>query len=293
LILILETKIWDELIISTATFLAAIFLLCGLKGVISASSLKSRTISKNRSYSENKAVKYLANIYRTSRKILSVLIFIVLVLVFYLLSGNFIFSLFVSVCLEIFILDMLKGLKEKRKDLLHGQLIEFIGNMTVMLKAGKTVRNIFKDSIGWFKEPLSVYLLEIANELELNTTLDEALNRFSEKCGSREVDLLTSSLKINNKIGGDLISILDNIADSMRNNLKLKSQVKTMSLQSRYSGNIISIFPIVVLILLYIFMNKTILDFFSTGMGIILLFIGGILEVAGIIVIKKITGTGE
>jgi Flp pilus assembly protein TadB len=66
-----------------------------------------------------------------------------------------------------------------------------------------------------------------------------------------------------------------------------------MSLQSRYSGNIISIFPIIVLVLLYIFMNKTILDFFSTGMGIILLFIGGILEVAGIIVIKKITGTGE
>lgn len=286
-------EIWDEILISTASFLAIIFLLYGLKGVISASSLKTRTISKNRSYSENKVVKYLTNIYRTRRKILSVLIFIVLALVFYLLSGNFIFSLFVSICLEIFILDMLKGLKEKRKDLLHSQLIEFIGNMTVMLKAGKTVRNIFKDSIGWFKEPLSVYLLEIANELELNTTLDEALNRFSEKCGSREVDLLTSSLKINNKIGGDLISILDNIADSMRNNLKLKSQVKTMSLQSRYSGNIISIFPIIVLILLYIFMNKTILDFFSTGMGIILLFIGGILEVAGIIVIKKITGTGK
>jgi len=286
-------EIWDEILISTASFLAIIFLLCGLKGAISAFGLKAKTISGNRSYRENKAVKFLINIYRNSRKILSVLIFIVLALVFYLLSGNFIFSLFISICLEIFIFDILKGLEGKRKDLLHSQLVEFMGNMTVMLKAGKTVRNIFKDSISWFKEPLSVYLLEIANELELNTTLDEALNRFSEKCGSREVDLLTSSLKINNKIGGDLISILDNIADSMRNNLKLKSQVKTMSLQSRYSGNIISIFPIVVLILLYIFMNKTILDFFSTGMGIILLFIGGILEVAGIIAIKKITGTGE
>ncbi len=155
------------------------------------------------------------------------------------------------------------------------------------------MRSIFKDSANWFKDPLSTYSLEVANELELNSTLDEALDRFSEKCRSREANLLVSSLKINNKIGGDLISILDNIADSMRHNLKLKSQIKTMSLQSRYSGNIISIFPIIVLVLLYIFMNKTVLDFFSTSLGIILLFIGGVLEIAGVIVMKKIINIGK
>jgi len=165
--------------------------------------------------------------------------------------------------------------------------------MTVLLKAGKTVRSIFKDSADWFKDPLNTHLLEAANELELNSTLDEALDRFSEKCRSREVDLLASSLKINNKIGGDLISVLDNIADSMRHNLKLKSQIKTMSLQSRYSGNIISIVPIVVLVLLYIFMNKTVMDFFSTSAGAILLFIGGVLETAGVIVMKRIINIGN
>ncbi len=201
--------------------------------------------------------------------------------------------MFVSLCLEIYILDLLNGLEEKRKELIHSQLIEFISNMTVLLRAGKTVRSIFKESANWFKDPLSTHLLEVANELELNSTLDEALDRFSQKCRSREANLLVSSLKINNRIGGDLISILDNITDSMRHNLKLKSQIKTMSLQSRYSGNIISIFPIIVLVLLYIFMNKTVVDFFSTGPGVILLFIGGVLEIAGVIVMKKITSIGK
>ncbi|GAI09103.1 unnamed protein product [marine sediment metagenome] len=155
------------------------------------------------------------------------------------------------------------------------------------------MRSIFKESANWFKDPLSTHLLEVANELELNSTLDEVLDRFSQKCRSREANLLVSSLKINNRIGGDLISILDNIADSMRHNLKLKSQIKTMSLQSRYSGNIISIFPIIVLVLLYIFMNKTVVDFFSTSPGVILLFIGGVLEIAGVIVMKKITSIGK
>lgn len=286
-------KILDEILISTVLVLTIISLLYGLKKAVSVFSLKTKISYENRNYRESKVIKFLINIYGTGRRILSVFIFIVLILFFYLLSRNIIFSLFVGLCLEIYILDLLNGLEEKRKELLHSQLIEFISNMTVLLKAGKTVRSIFKESANWFKDPLSTHLLEVANELELNSTLDEALDRFSQKCRSREANLLVSSLKINNRIGGDLISILDNIADSMRHNLKLKSQIKTMSLQSRYSGNIISIFPIIVLVLLYIFMNKTVVDFFSTSPGVILLFIGGVLEIAGVIVMKKITSIGK
>lgn len=286
-------KILDEILISTVLVLTIISLLYGLKKAVSVFSLKTKISYENRNYRESKVIKFLINIYGTGRRILSVFIFIVLILFFYLLSRNIIFSLFVGLCLEIYILDLLNGLEEKRKELIHSQLIEFISNMTVLLKAGKTVRSIFKESANWFKDPLSTHLLEVANELELNSTLDEALDRFSQKCRSREANLLVSSLKINNRIGGDLISILDNIADSMRHNLKLKSQIKTMSLQSRYSGNIISIFPIIVLVLLYIFMNKTVVDFFSTSPGVILLFIGGVLEIAGVIVMKKITSIGK
>ena len=291
MVLILEMKIWDEILISTTSILATICMFYGLKRIVPIFAPGARTIRENRNYGKSGAVNFLTNIYRTNRKILTLIIFTILTLFFYLLCGNFLFSLFIGICLEIYIFDLLKGLEEKRKDLLHGQLLEFISNMIVMLKAGKTVRSIFKDSAGWFKDPLNTYLLEVVNELELNSTLDEVLNRFSQKCGSREVGLLVCSLKINNKIGGDLISILGNIADSIRHNLKLKSQIDTMSLQSRYSGNIISIFPIIVLIILCIFMNKTILDFFSTDMGIILLFIGGIMEIAGIVIMKKIIGT--
>jgi len=263
----------------------------GLKRIVPVFVWKDRTLRENRSYGRSGVIKFLAKIYRAKRKMLAIIIFIILTLSVYLLCGNFIFSLFIGVCLEIYILDLLRGLEEKRKDLLHGQLLEFISNMIVMLKAGKTVRSIFKDSIGWFKDPLNTYLAEVVNDLELNSTLDEVLNIFSQKCMSREVDLLVCSLKINNKIGGNLISMLASIADTIRHNLKLKSQTDTMSLQSRYSGNIISLFPVVVLIILCVFMNKAILDFFSTDIGIILLFIGGVMEITGIVIMKKIIGT--
>ncbi len=286
-------KIWDEILISFTFILVILCMFHGLKRIAPIFIPKARTLRENRSYGRYGAIKFLTKIYRTRRKMLTIIIFIILTLSVYLLCGNFIFSLFIGVCLEIYILDLLRGLEEKRKDLLHGQLLEFISNVTMMLKAGRTVRSIFKNSIGWFKDPLNTYLVEVVNDLELNSTLDEVLNRFSQKCGSREVDLLVCSLKINNKIGGDLISMLASIADTIRHNLKLKSQTDTISIQSRYSGNIISLFPIIVLIILCVFMNKAILDFFSTGIGIILLFIGGIMEIAGIVIMKKIISASK
>lgn len=279
-----------EILVSVISFISIIFLLFGLKNIVSTYGSGIRVLSPGKNYREIRIIKFIINKCETEKKVLIIILFFILTLCIYLLSGNLVFSLFTGICLEIYILDLFKSFEEKRKDLLNSQLIEFLNNMAVMLKAGNTVRSIFKSSAGLFKEPLGTYLMETANELELNSTLDGALDRFSQKCRSREADLLASSLKINDKIGGDLIPILDNVTDSIRHNLKLKSKIQTMSIQSRYSGNIISIFPVIVLILMCVFMKEAVMGFFSTAVGVTLLIIGGILEIAGIAAIKKITG---
>lgn len=283
-------KMRYEILISIISFITVIFLLFGLKNIASVYGSGMGISDSERYHGEIRLIKFIMNKWGTRKKVLIIVIFFILTLCVYLLSGNFVFSLFAGICLEIYIIDLFNSFEDKRKDLLNSQLIEFLNNMAVMLKAGNTVRSIFKSSAGSFKEPLGSYLMEAAGELELNSTLDEALDRFSQKCRSREADLLVSSLKINNKIGGDLIPILDNVTDSIRHNLKLKSKIQTMSVQSRYSGNIISIFPVIVLILMCIFKKEAVMGYFSTGIGIILLIIGGILEITGIVIIKKITG---
>ena len=69
-----------------------------------------------------------------------------------------------------------------------------------MLKAGKTIRNIFKESLSWVKNPLQAYLRKLINRLELNFSFDDALDTFADSCGGNEARLLVSALKINNRI---------------------------------------------------------------------------------------------
>ena len=85
-----------------------------------------------------------------------------------------------------------------------------------------------------------------------------------------------------------MVQVLNSVSATLRQNLKSRSRLNTLILQSKYSANIISLFPIIALIILYIFYGDIIMDFFSSGIGIIVLIAGGTLELAGIIIMKKI-----
>lgn len=215
-------------------------------------------------------------------------IFIVLAGIFYLWFQNILLSLFISICISIYIIDIFNIVEKNRIKNLHKQLIEFLEYMIIMLRAGKTLRYIFLNSWRKFRDPLGRYLKELAEGLEINPDIDEMMNIFERRSKSREARLITSGIRINSKTGGDLITLLDSISDTLRKSLRSKSRLSNLTLQSKLSANIISLFPVAALLFLYIFYSDRILDFFSTSTGIIVLMIGGLLEISGIIFMKKI-----
>jgi len=208
-------------------------------------------------------------------------IFIVLAGIFYLWFQNILLSLFISICISIYIIDIFNIVEKNRIKNLHKQLIEFLEYMIIMLRAGKTLRYIFLNSWRKFRDPLGRYF-------EINPDIDEMMNIFERRSKSREARLITSGIRINSKTGGDLITLLDSISDTLRKSLRSKSRLSNLTLQSKLSANIISLFPVAALLFLYIFYSDRILDFFSTSTGIIVLMIGGLLEISGIIFMKKI-----
>lgn len=138
------------------------------------------------------------------------------------------------------------------------------------------------------QQPLKNYLKYLADELDMNSSFDEAFDNFAENCSSRESQLISTALKLNNRIGGDLVFILGNIIETLQESLRIKANSRTVTLQSRYSGNFIALMPVIILAALFFFMNIQIQEFFSSKIGSIFLITGGLLELSGIIIIRKI-----
>ncbi len=225
-------------------------------------------------------------------RILGILFFLLTAFIFYIFFRNIIFSLFISTCLVFVFLEVSEALMEKRARMLNNQLIEFLVNMIVMLRAGKTVRNIITETASLSKPPLGNYLRILSSQLEMNISFDCAMDDFAKNCANREALLLATALKLNNRIGGDLVFILGSIDETLRDSLKLKSGLNIATLQGRYSGSIIAMLPVIMLIFMFFSMSHSLQVFFSTGAGNICLIAGAVLEISGIIVIRKILGSG-
>jgi tight adherence protein B len=223
-----------------------------------------------------------------NKKLFAFFFFSSVILLCFLVFRNIFFSIFLGICLFIIFLEVARSINEKRLEVLHYQLIDFLINMIVMIRAGRTIRNIIRDSTRWTKNPLKSYLKHLSNQLELNIFFDEALDDFETRCSSREAVLIATALKLNNKIGGDIVSILGNIVETLQQSLRLKTSARTVTLQSRYSGTIIALLPIIILVSLFFFLNDVVTGFFASRIGNILLIIGGSLEITGILVIRKI-----
>ncbi len=222
------------------------------------------------------------------RTALKILLFVIIALIFLFIFRNPVFAIFLGICISLGISEIARSINERRLEVLHSQLIEFLINMIVMVRAGRNVRNIIIESVNWTKDPLRFYLKNLASELELNVLFDIALDDFAKSCSSREAILLVTALKLNNRIGGDLVFVLGNIVETLQESLRFRSNARTITLQSRYSGTIIALLPVIILFFLFFFIRGSLQEFFSSRAGNILIIAGGILEILGIISIRKI-----
>ncbi|MCE5329773.1 type II secretion system F family protein [bacterium] len=215
-------------------------------------------------------------------------LFLILLIFLFLFFKNIFISIFFSTVIIIVIFEILQRIKEKRDEYFEVQLAEFISNMIILLKSGKSINQIFKISISWFKKPLSVHLKSFVNEIEFNVPFEKALDNFSQRANNKELRLLTNAIKINNKVGGNFLFIANNILNTVQDNIQIRTKIKTRTAQSKLSGNIIVFFPASGLILMYFTFNSAVEKFMTTGLGITALMIATLLELAGYLAIKKI-----
>ncbi|MCL5771560.1 MAG: type II secretion system F family protein [Actinobacteria bacterium] len=230
----------------------------------------------------------LINIYEKRKVYFLLIIFIFLLIIFFILFKNIFVACFIALMSTAVLNEFICNVFRKRKEILDVQLIEFITNIIIMLKAGKEIRQIFKESVTCIKNPLKNHIRNLVNEIELNISMDNALDRFAANIGGNEVKLLSNAIKINRKIGGNLLFILEKIIETLQQNIKIKSTIKTQTAQNRFSGNFIALFPLIGFIAMYIFFNSAVLEFLSSKIGNILLAVGSLFEFSGFFIIKKI-----
>lgn len=101
-------------------------------------------------------------------------------------------------------------------------------------------------------DPLGTEFGIVSDEITFGLSIEQAVRKLSQRVGFEGLQLLSVSLSIQAKTGGNLTEILANLSSVMRERQKLRMKIRALSAEGRVSAWIISLFPIVMFFALQI-----------------------------------------
>ena len=101
-------------------------------------------------------------------------------------------------------------------------------------------------------DPLGTEFGIVTDEITFGLSLENAVRKLSQRVGFEGLNLLSISLSIQSKTGGNLTEILDNLSKVLRERQKLRMKIRALSSEGRLSAWMISLFPIVMFLILQV-----------------------------------------
>lgn len=219
-------------------------------------------------------------------------------LIMSLLTGGFLLGFFVfgglgpamilAILGYLMPLVFIKQKKNKRFAKINAQIGDCITIMSNALKAGysfhQTIDLVGKEMTG----PLAMEFRKTLREINLGKTSDNALQNLADRVESKDMDLLVTAVLIQRQTGGNLAEILDNISHTIRERIRIKGEIKSLTAQGRISGLIIGLLPPILFAVLMLINPAYMYILVTHPTGRTLLIVAVVSELLGLLLIKKI-----
>lgn len=167
-----------------------------------------------------------------------------------------------------------------------------IGDALVMvsnsLKAGYGFLQAIEMVAKEMAPPIKTEFARTIQEVNLGITTEEALVHLTERIPSSDLDLVVTAMLIQRQIGGNLSEILDNISQTIRERITIKSEVKALTAQGRLSGLIIGILPAGIGAFLLLVNPNYLMKLFTDPRGKMMLVYAAVAEIIAVLIIRKI-----
>lgn len=179
--------------------------------------------------------------------------------------------------------------KSQRTALLSEEIGESLTGMSNSLRAGYSFQQAMDAVSKETQGPLGKEYRRTLREINLGVTTEQALQNLITRVQNEDLELMISSVLIQRSIGGNLAEMFDKIADTIRQRIRMKGEVRVLTAQGRVSSWIIGLMPVFLIIVISFISPGYLSFFFESTLGWILLACAAVSEIIGFILIQKIT----
>jgi tight adherence protein B len=182
----------------------------------------------------------------------------------------------------------IERLRQKRLEAIEAKMDGFILTLANALKSTPSIGNALAYSQPLLSAPLDEEVALALKEMRVGSTVDQALLNMSSRIQSIELDATLSSILIGRQVGGNLTTILETTAATLREIARLQGVVRAKTAEGRAQLGVLAVFPALMLILFDTVSPGYFTPLTESAIGYIILTIAGVLWVASLVVARKV-----
>jgi len=179
--------------------------------------------------------------------------------------------------------------QKRRLSQFESQMVDTLNLLTNGLRAGFSVLQAIESVANEMPPPTSEEFRRVVQEVQIGLSLEEALQHLLERVPSEDMEFVVTAMKIQREVGGSLAEILDTISFTIRERIRIKGEIRTLTAQARISGAVLALAPIFLFLVINAIAPDYTAEFFQNGLcGYGMLACGLVLIGAGYLVMMKI-----
>jgi len=170
----------------------------------------------------------------------------------------------------------------------NDQLEEMLSMVSNSLRAGFGLLQAFELADEQLQPPMSTELNRLLRDTRMGASLEEALENLSQRVGSYDLDVVITAILIQRSVGSNLSEVLDKVAHTIRERVRIKGEINTLTAQKKLSGWVIGLMPAAFVLMMMAINFEYMSLLFTDPLGRLLLVLAVVLDFIGIMMIRRI-----
>jgi tight adherence protein B len=141
---------------------------------------------------------------------------------------------------------VIKKKGSRRAAAFENRLAEMLDLLVGSLRAGQGLLQAIESASSVQPEPMRTEMLRVVGQVNMGTSISDAMESLTTRFDSRDVDLLAAAIAINRETGGNLTEVLERLAKTVRQRRDVRAEAKALTAAPRATSYFLLVIPFII-----------------------------------------------
>ena len=176
----------------------------------------------------------------------------------------------------------------RRKEAFERQLADCLSLVSNSLRAGFSFLQTMEIISREMQPPMSTEFANVMRNTSLGRTMEDALQEMDQRVGNEDFSLVITAVLIQQQVGGNLATILDNSRETISERIRLRREVGTLTAQGKFSGLVLTCIPVALGLFFAVTSPEYLKPLLTTSIGKMAIGAAVVMEIIGYLIISRI-----